>query len=151
MNLAVGAMSAVTVATTAATSATTSASATSATATTTAVPTASAASAASRLTLAGFVDGEGAAVERFAIELLDRGLRVLVVRKLDKGEPTRLTGHAIGHDADADDFTAAGGASFAERSFVRVIRKIPYVDASSHASALPVRFGLPLRSFPGDE
>jgi len=112
-----------------------------ATATPAAAATAVPAATPSRLTFSGLVDGQGAAVERLAIELGNGGLRILVVCELDEGKPARLTRHAVGDDADADDFTAAGGTSLAERGFVRVIRKISYVNASSHASPLPVRFG----------
>jgi hypothetical protein len=104
-------------------------------ASTPAVPTTAAPAAASRLSLAGFIHGEGSAVERFAIQLGNGALCILIVRELDEGEPARLTRHTVGDDADAHDFATAGGAGFAERSFVGVIRQIPYVDTSSHASA----------------
>jgi hypothetical protein len=143
-------MAAVTVAATTAAAAATTATASTTATVPAAASTASTAAATARLTLAGLVDGERTAVERFTVELGDGGLRILVVCELDEGEPARLTGHTVGDDADADDLAAPCGARLAERGFVRVIREISNVDASSHASALPVRFGYDL-SFPGDE
>src|SRR5439155_8122173 len=84
------------------------------------------------LALASLVDGQGAAVERLAVQLADRGLRVLLAAELDECETARLTGHAIGHDADADHFAPTGGARFTKSSFVRVIRQISDLNASSH-------------------
>jgi hypothetical protein len=108
-------MSAITVASAAATAATTPTAAAAATTSAASVTTAAATTAStSRLTLAGLVDGERTAVERLAIELGDGGLSIFVVRKLDEGEASRLTRHPIGHDADADDFTAASRASLAK-------------------------------------
>jgi len=108
--------------------------ATAATAATAAEPTATAAA---RLALARLVDGERAPVERFAVQFGDGRLRVLLAAELDEREPARLSGHAIGHDADAHHFTPTGGACLTKSSFVRVIREIPYVDASSHSLSLP--------------
>jgi hypothetical protein len=139
-----------TVATTAAPASAAAASATAASA----IPAASAATTttaapAAGLTLARLVHGERAAIERLAIELGNGGLRVFVVRELDEGEPARLTCHAVGYDADADDLPPTRYAGFTQRGFIGVIREVSYVDASSHASALPVRIGLLLRVFPG--
>jgi hypothetical protein len=93
------------------------------------------ASAASRLAGASFVDGERAAVERLAVQLGDGGLRVFVAGELDEREPARLTRHAIGDDADADHFAPPGGACLTKPSFVRVIREITDVNASTHSYA----------------
>jgi hypothetical protein len=106
-------MSAVTVASPATAAAATTTAAPS-TATTSAEPTPSTTASTSRLTLAGLVDGERAAVERFSVELGDGGLSIFVVGELDEREASRLTRHSIGHDADADDFTAARSACLAE-------------------------------------
>jgi hypothetical protein len=95
------------------------------------------ASTAPRLALARLVDGERAPVERFAVELRDGRLRVLLAAELDEREPARLSGHAIGDDADAHDFAPTGGACLTKTSFVRMIREIPYVNASSHSLSLP--------------
>jgi hypothetical protein len=123
----------------AATAATTTpaAAAVSATAATAPATAEAAATAAARLALARLVDGERAPVERFAVELRDRGLRVLLAAELDEREPARLSGHAIGNDADAHDFAPTGGACLTKTSFVRMIREIPYVNASSHSLSLP--------------
>src|SRR6185436_14207729 len=93
----------------------------------------------SGLAFARFVDGERAPVERLAVQLGDRRLRILVAAELDEREPARLPRHAIGHDADADDFAPTGGAGLTKRSFVRVIREISDVNASTHSS-LPSLF-----------
>jgi hypothetical protein len=117
---------------------TTAAAAAAAMATATAATAAEAtASTAPRLALARLVDGERAPVERFAVELRDGRLRVLLAAELDEREPARLSGHAIGDDADAHDFTPTGGACLTKTSFVRMIREIPYVNASSHSLSLP--------------
>jgi hypothetical protein len=106
-------MSAVTVASPAAAATTTAAPSTATTSAETTPSTATTATT-SRLTLAGLVDGERAAVERFSVELGDGGLSIFVVGELDEREASRLTRHSIGHDADADDFTAARSACLAE-------------------------------------
>jgi hypothetical protein len=62
------------------------------------------------LALTGFVDSEGSAVERFAVQLGNCALRILLAGELDESEAARLAGHAIGHDADANDFAPTGGA-----------------------------------------
>jgi hypothetical protein len=81
-----------------------------ATATATESATAAAAAATPRLALTGLVDGEGSTVERLAVQLGNGALRVFLAGKLDEGEPAWLARHAIGHDADADDFAPTGGA-----------------------------------------
>jgi hypothetical protein len=62
------------------------------------------------LALTGFVDGERAAVEWLAMQLGDSALCIFLTCELDESEASRLTGHTIGHDADADDFAPTGGA-----------------------------------------
>jgi hypothetical protein len=106
---------------------------TAATAATPAVSTAATATP-TRRPLARLIDGERAPIERLPIQLLDRRLRVLVVRKFDECESARLTGHTIGDDADTDDLATAGCARIAQRCLVGVIREISNVNASSHAS-----------------
>jgi hypothetical protein len=115
----------------------------------TAVTTAAAAATATRGALSRLIDGKGAPVERFAVELLDGSLRVLVVCKFDECKSTWLTRHSVGDDADTDHLATAGRACLAKRVFVGVIREIPYINASSHASTLSRFELLPLRSFPG--
>jgi len=80
-----------------------------------------AATAATRLALARFVDGERSSIEWLAVELSDGALRVFLVREFDEREPARLTGHPVGHDADADDFAPTCCACLAKRGFVCVI------------------------------
>ena len=106
------AMSAIAATATATTAASTTAAATTATRRhrPTASATAAATTTAPRLALTGLVDGERAPVERLAVQLGDGSLRVFVAGKLDECEPARLARHAIGHDADADDFAPTGGA-----------------------------------------
>jgi hypothetical protein len=120
---------------------------------TAATPTATPATAVSaptsaRLPFARLVDGKCPPIERFAIQLCDRRLRIFVVGELNERESARLTRHPIGNDADTDDLATTGGASLAERGFVSVIREISYVDASSHATT-PGSSWLPLGVFPG--
>jgi hypothetical protein len=59
------------------------------------------------------IDGKGPPVERLPIQFSDSRLRVLVVRKFDERESARLTGHAIGDNADTDDLATAGRAGLA--------------------------------------
>jgi hypothetical protein len=134
-----------TTSTTTASAASTSAAATPAAAAVTTTPAATAA----RRALSRLIDGKCPPVERFAVELLDGSLRVLVVRKFDECKSTWLTRHSVGDDADTDHLATAGRACLAKRVFVGVIREIPYINASSHASTLSRFELLPLRSFPG--
>jgi len=79
----------------------------------------------------GFVDGERPAVERLAVELIDRVFRVFIAPHRHEGEPARFSGEAI---LDQHDFRdgARLGEGVLEVGFRGVERQVPHVEFIPH-------------------
>ena len=119
--------------------------------------------AATALLLPGFVDDQGPAFERVAVQCADGVLGAVVVGHRDEPEAARTAGFTIGDDAGLRDL-AMGGEHLGELGIGGAPRQIADVDLGAHAltskssfplhseakQQQPVRRHRPHRSDPGN-
>src|SRR5207248_8589223 len=95
-----------------------------------------------RRTFTRFVHAQRSPVEKYAVHLGDRVLRLLLRGHGHEAEPARLPRLAIEDDVYVRDLAAVHREGGAETFFVGGVREISYVETSAHRLKL-LRFAAP--------